>query len=150
MTLNGNTLLTFSEFVSYRHEPVGACMVFDINRTKYERLQNKDKIKAYMILKSSERVEFAGPTTLMDKQQICYTCTQGSCMFPCICKACVLSAEECEEHEILHPNLFDPAEHFFTVRNADYQNINYNEGKITYSNSLEKGYEMIYDVYNFF
>ena len=36
---------------------------------------------------------------------------------------------------------------YFTVRNSDSYNINVNEGKITFGNSMEKGYEMIYDVY---
>ena len=145
----GNTLLTFSEFVTYRHEPVDSCMVFDINRQKYRNLQNKEKIDSYKILKCSELSKYAGPTTLIDKNQICYTCPNGFCIIPCICKACALNDEECDKHKILHPDLFDPVDHFFTVRNADDQNINYNEGKITYSNSLEKGYEMIYDVYKY-
>ena len=145
----GNTLLTFSEFVTYRHEPVDTCMVFDINREKYEQIQNKDKINAYKITTSNNIEKYAGPAALIDTQQIVYSCVKGSCEFPCLCKACVLNDKECQEHIILHPNIFDPVKHFFIVRNADDQNINYNEGKITYSNSLDKGYEMIYDVYKY-
>lgn len=145
----GNTLLDFSEFVTFRHEPVEVCKVFDVNRAKYKQTSNKDKINAYFIANSSEMMQLAGPATTIDLQRVIYSCIKGSCIFPCICKTCVLSTKECQEHEILHPHFFDPALHFFTVRNADDFNINVNEGKITYSSSLEKGYEMIYDVYKY-
>ena len=145
----GNTLLTFSEFVSYRHEPADVCKVFDVNRGKYEELNNQHKISAYFVTNESQTSYLSGPSTSIYSQRIDYTCTNGFCKFPCLCKACVLQTKECDEHEIIHPNLFNPSKHFFTVRNSDDYDITGNEGKLTYSNSLEKGYEMIYDVYKY-
>jgi hypothetical protein len=34
----GNTLISFSDYVNFRHEPVSACKIFYVNRTKYRHL----------------------------------------------------------------------------------------------------------------
>ena len=145
----GNWGLFFNDFVSYRHEPVNMCKVFDVNPTKYKGLESKDKIKAYFISNQSDIDKIAGPATLLESQKIVYTCTKGVCIFPCLCKGCILGKKECEEHTILHPFRFDAEADFFTVRNSDGFDITCNTGKITFSNSMEKGYEMIYDVYKY-
>ena len=45
----GNWLISFQEFVSYRHEPTTACKIFDVNKKKYQSLQSREKIEAYYI-----------------------------------------------------------------------------------------------------
>ena len=145
----GNSFLSFSEFVNYRHEPTTACKLFGVNSNKYNDLENKDKIKAYFITKKVENQTIVGPATEMENNGVIYTCGNHKCVFPCICKACVLGIEECQEHKILHPHLFEFSEDFFTVRNADSFNITCNTGIIRYSNSMVKGQEMVYDVYKY-
>ena len=145
----GNTLISFSDYVNFRHETVSACKLFDVNRTKYRHLENKTKINSYFVTDSNQDVQISGPATLMESGTLVYTCTKGLCIFPCLCKHCVLGENECSEHKILHPGLFDYMTDYFTVRNSDSYNINVNEGKITFGNSMEKGYEMIYDVYKY-
>ena len=145
----GNWGVTFADFVNYRHEPVEACKIFDINTTKYRNLKNKDKIKAYYIKDRSHGEKIAGPAQIIEDHRIIYTCTKSCCIFPCLCKGCVLAEVECSEHTILHPHFFNPDEDFFTVRNGDTLNITGNTGNITFSNSMQKGYEMIYDVYRY-
>ena len=147
----GNSFLTFSEFSNYRHEPKNMCRVFEVNKRKYSELENKDKIKAYFIIDQTQVQDFniVGPATVIESNRIIYTCENHSCVFPCLCKDCVLGTGQCGEHKISHPNLFDPKEDFFIVRNADSFNINCNTGNITYSNSMQKGQEMVYDVYKY-
>ena len=136
----GNWGLSFGDFVNYRHEPINNCKIFDINRTKYKQLKNSEKIKAYFIKESSETINLSGPASSLDTQNILLTCPTNKCIFPCLCKTCVLRSKECSEHSILHPNFFDSDEDFFLVRNGYSFNINVNEGSINYSNSMDKGY----------
>lgn len=145
----GNYGMRFHDFVTFRHEPLNVCKVFDINTTAYKQLENKEKIKAYFITENPTNRNIEGPATSIDDQKIVYTCAKNLCIFPCLCKGCVVKEAECSKHRILHPFLFNPDEHFFTVRNGDNFNINGNTGNITYSNSMQKGYEMIYDVYKY-
>ena len=145
----GNWGVTFPDFVNYRHEPVNVCKIYDINISKYKKLENKEKIKSYFITDKNEILNIAGPVTVIEDHRILYTCAQNSCIFPCLCKGCILAEVECSKHNILHPYLFDPDEDFFTVRNGDTLNITGNTGNITFSNSMQKGYEMIYDVYKY-
>ena len=69
--------------------------------------------------------------------------------FPVSVKAVfsAVKSAKIKDHSIFQPYLFHPDKHFFTLRNGDTFNINGSNGKITFRNSMQKGYEMIYDVY---
>ena len=69
----GNWLISFQEFVSYRHEPKSCCSIFDINRKKYCDLENKDKIDAYFISEKPIKVHY-GPFSSIVDQSVTYTC----------------------------------------------------------------------------
>ena len=53
-----------------------------------------------------------------------YTCIKHKCIFPCVCKDCVLEEKQCQEHPILHSGYFDPDRHAITVRSDDFHDIN--------------------------
>ena len=112
-------MFSFSDYVNFRHEPVSACKIFDVNRTKYRHLENKSKIDSYYVTYSNQNLKISGPATIIESETLVYTCTKGQCIFPCLCKHCVLGENECSEHNILHPGLFDYTTDYFTVRNSD-------------------------------
>jgi uncharacterized C2H2 Zn-finger protein len=124
----GNWLISFQEFVSYRHEPESCCSIFDINRKKYCDLENKVKIDAYFITGKPIKVH-QGPSSSIVDQSVTYTCLRNMCIFPCLCQICVLAKDQCAEHKIIHPCYFDAKTDFFTVRNGDSFNINVNDWK---------------------
>ena len=129
----GNWLISFREFVSYRHEPESCCSIFDINRKKYCDLANKDKIDAYFITGKPIKVH-QGPSSSIVDQSVSYTCIKNMCIFPCLCQICVLAKDQCAKHKIIHPGYFDDKTDFFTVRNGDSFNINVNDWKKHSSN----------------
>ena len=129
----GNWLISFQEFVSYRHEPESCCNIFDINKRKYCDLENKDKIDAYFISGKPTKVQH-GPSSSIVDQSVNYTCIKNMCLFPCLCRICVLAKDQCVEHKILHPGYFDAKHDWFTVRNGDSFNINVNDWKKCSSN----------------
>lgn len=129
----GNWLISFQDFVSYRHEPESCCSIFDINRKKYSGLENKDKIDAYFISGKPIKVNF-GPSSSIVDQSVTYTCIKNMCVFPCLCQICVLDKNQCNKHSILHPGYFEAKNDWYTVRNGDSFNINVNDWKKCSSN----------------
>ena len=122
----GNWLISFQDFVTYRHEPIDACRNFDINKEKYQRLENRVKIESYFI-KGVPTKNVFGPTSSIIDESVFYTCNNSMCVFPCLCRMCVLEKGQCQEHKLLHPGFFDEDNDFFTVRNSDSFNITVND-----------------------
>ena len=97
----------FYDFTNYRHEPSKMCFSYDINLSKYEMLDTKDKINSYFIKEEAKTSTIVGPATLIEKESLLYTCKRHRCIFPCLCVSCVLQTSECSEHNFIHPDLFD-------------------------------------------
>ena len=129
----GNWLISFQDFVTYRHEPTGVCINFDINKEKYQGLDNRVKIESYFI-KGVPTKSIFGPTSSIDNESVSYTCNNSMCIFPCLCSICVLQKDQCQEHKLLHPGFFDADNDFFTVRNSDSFNITVNNWQRTTDN----------------
>ena len=136
----GNTVMTFHEFVEFRHEPENECHHYRVNLKEYFKLDDISKIKSLEISKDEcEELKIAGPATIMgstkeDLPKIVYTCVKHGCIVPCPCYLCNdEDPDECE-HVILHPGFFDPRLHLFTVRNADSYDINWNEDDLESGN----------------
>ena len=127
----GNTVLTFEEFVSFRHEPDETCRTYDVNMGAYNKLDTISKINSLTLAEvQREEYHLSGPASLRtgkhELSKIVYTCLKRGCIFPCLCALCnVVEATECH-HKILHPGFFNPKKHLFTVRNADTYDINWN------------------------
>ena len=127
----GNWLISFQEFVSYRHEPRSVCRIYNINKEKYESLENRVKIESYFIKGLPTRNTY-GPTSSIFDESVSYTCIDKMCVIPCLCRICVMNKDQCQDHKVLHPGYFDAAKDFFTVRNSDSYDITVNNwGKTT-------------------
>ena len=135
MNLNiraGNTILSFSEFLEFSHDPQDACHVFEVDMVNYFYLNDVSKLKSLSISDKQKNYEISGPATekgrmSSDLDKILYTCTNQRCIIPCVCYLCNdENPDECA-HRIMHPGFFNPNEHLFTVRNADSYDINLNE-----------------------
>ena len=128
----GNTVLTFEEFVSFRHAADETCCIYDVNLDTYKELDTISKIKSLTLAEvQTEEYHLSGPASLRtgkhELSRIVYTCFKKGCIFPCLCALCnVVEATECQDHKILHPGFFNPKKHLFTVRNADTYDINWN------------------------
>ena len=48
-----------------------------------------------------------------------YTCQFGKCRIPCPCPQCHLSLEQCSEHTIKHPSLFDETKHLISIKSSE-------------------------------
>ena len=126
---------SFKSYVSYRHEPVNECKIFDINHSKYETLENRQKIQSYFVKDNSSGSILAGPATSIDTEQVLYTCKNSMCVIPCLCHHCNIRIPECNEHKIIHPAFFDASSDFFIVRTtSNITNINYCDGKTVLPN----------------
>ena len=136
----GNTVLTFCEFVEFRHEPENECHRYRVNINEYHKVDDISKIKSLEIADDEDdELAIVGPATIKGSTKeeldiIIYTCVKHKCIVPCPCYLCNDDdADECE-HIILHPGFFDPKVHLFTVRNADSYDINWNEDDLTSGN----------------
>ena len=136
----GNTILTFKEFVEYRHSTKYDCEHFEVDMEEYNTLDDVNKIKSLRVSdKGYENLKISGPSSIRGKSgeldKIVYTCTKHNCVLPCVCYLCNdENPDECA-HTILHPGFFDPKTHLFTVRNADSFDMNWNEDHLTYGNT---------------
>ena len=127
----GNSILSYEEFVQFRHEPKDACRKFAINLEEYYELETTHKIKSLdNVPDMLGDLAIVGPASIrgghgiLDK--IIYTCAKHGCIFPCLCLLCnVYYPAECEHRYVLHHGFFDKGKHLFTVKNADTWDINY-------------------------
>ena len=137
----GNTILTFKEFVEFRHDSDSECQKFNVDIEEYTTLDDISKIKSLKISEQEyENIDLSGPASLKVKSyeldKILYTCIKQKCVVPCVCYLCNDDdPDECA-HTILHPGFFDPKIHLFTVRNADSFDINWNEDHLIYGNTF--------------
>ena len=138
----GNTVISFHEFVDFRHEPEGECHRYEVDLQKYFNLDDVSKIESLKVaIDDTEELSIAGPATIKGKttkdlDTIIYTCVKHQCVLPCPCYLCIDNdPDECE-HKILHPGFFDPKVHLFTVRNADSYDINWNEDNLMDGNKF--------------
>ena len=89
------------------------------------KLNDLQKIKALRASLVENDVCIEGPCSRDSDMSLMYTCRRRKCIFPCVCKDCVIEGEkQCEEHQILHPGFFDQEKHAITVRSDDFYNIN--------------------------
>ena len=140
----GNSVMTYEEYVHFRHKPDDACRNYIVNLQEYRKLETIHKLKSLELEDDAyENLTIFGPATLIDsdqnKEKILYTCAKYRCIFPCLCLLCTLEEDEipvCEHRSILHPGFFDPEKNLFSVRNADSYNINFNEEYLTFGNQF--------------
>ena len=95
-----------------------------MNHEKYKNLDDLNKIKALKIGPNVENLNIIGPCSRDHDMSLLYTCIKHKCIFPCVCKDCVLEEKQCQEHQILHSGYFDPDRHAITVRSDDSHDIN--------------------------
>ena len=61
----GNTVLTFDEFVSFRHEPDETCCKYDVNLDTYNELDTISKINSLTLAEvQDEEYPLSGPASL--------------------------------------------------------------------------------------
>ena len=139
----GNSILTYEEFVHFRHEPADDCRKYVINMEDYYELETTHKIKSLELATPDIFGDLAivGPASVRaepcDLDKILYTCARHGCIFPCLCLLCnVHYPAECEHKYILHPGFFDEEKHLFTVRNADTWNINHVDESLANGNQF--------------
>jgi hypothetical protein len=121
---SGSRPLSFKEYTEFTHSPPDNCCQYVINVEKYKNLNDLEKIKALEVSKTNEDLKVEGPASRDRDMSILYTCIKHGCIFPCVCKDCVLEEKQCKKHEILHPGYFDVDNHAMTVREDDSHNIN--------------------------
>ena len=144
----GNTILTFEEFVNFRHGAHDQCRKYSVNLDEYKKLETTHKLNSLEIADDSiEDLTIVGPATLRaidgNFAKILYTCSKHGCIFPCLCLWCNIKDDydrdhllECEHESILHPGFFDEKKHLFTVKNADSFNINYLNENLAFGNQF--------------
>ena len=121
---NGNRPLSFAEYTEFTHSPPDQCNEYRINKTKYESLDDLEKIKSLEIENDGEKTIIKGPCSKDSDMSLVYTCFKHKCVLPCVCKDCVLEEKQCQQHQILHPGHFNAQRHAITVRSDDSLDIN--------------------------
>jgi hypothetical protein len=120
----GSRPLSFSEYTEFTHSPPNQCNEYEVNHEKYNNLDDLKKIEALEIGPNVEDLNIIGPCSRDHDMSLLYTCIRHQCIFPCVCKDCVLEEKQCQEHQILHSGYFDPDRHAITVRSHDFHDIN--------------------------
>ena len=118
----GSRPLSFSEYTNFTHTQ--GCNEYIIDKARYEKIDDLQKIKAFAASDLKEKLVVSGPCSRDNDQRVLYTCTKHECIYPCPCKDCIEEEAQCEDHDILHPGFFDPDRHAVTVRMHDSHNIN--------------------------
>ena len=128
----GSRPLTFRKYTEFTHSPPDQCNQYEVNLEKYKNLNDLNKIEALVIGPNVENINIIGPCSRDHDMSLVYTCVKHKCIFPCVCKDCVLEEKQCEDHLILHSGFFDPERHAITVRNDDSHNINLVTGDFSF------------------
>ena len=89
--------LSFKEYTEFTHSP-DICCQYEINLEKYNNLDDLKKIEALGVATTPENLNVEGPASREYDMSLLYTCIKHRCIFPCVCKDCVLEEKQCKEH----------------------------------------------------
>ena len=113
-----NTDLSFERYTEFSHSCT-SCHKFSIGKD-YAELDDLCKLDALEI----KQIEYSDSDSDEDSiessdDKIVYTCEHKGCSIPCPCSPCSKGDEQCNEHPIKHPNLFNEETDAFVTRSTD-------------------------------
>ena len=106
--------LSYAKYTNFTHLENLSCKIFKITSDQ-ENCEDLDRINTLEIKEDSKN-KFIDPD---DTRNIFYTCKKKYCVIPCPCHRCCSDRDQCAEHQICHPDLFDEADHLFSVRSTE-------------------------------
>ena len=109
-----DTDINYQSYTEFCHDG-GKCFEFCVK--SYEKYEDLDKIRAYQIRAAIE--EFDGSSNDdSENSKKYYTCQARKCKIPCPCPQCNSSEDQCKEHNLQHPALFDDEKHVLSIRSS--------------------------------
>ena len=81
--------LSFEEYTEFTHTPCDDCHKYEINKNKYEALDDLKKLEKIEVSTQKDSLSISGLCSRYDNQSILYSCIHHKCIFPCVCKDCV-------------------------------------------------------------
>ena len=110
--------LDFKNYTEFYHDG-NKC--FDLSLSCYEKYPDLAKIDSYQI--TVEKISTAESDSDDDSdhkhEKKIYTCQFKKCKIPCPCPQCHLDLEQCSEHKIKHPSLFDETNHMISIKSSE-------------------------------
>ena len=116
--------LDFRRYTEFYHDGKEC---FDLRLAGYKSFDDLAKIDAYQII--AKRTEQEASESESDDEEPkddkkMYSCQYGKCRIPCPCPQCHLNANQCPDHKIKHPALFDNVQHSISIRSSEEYCIN--------------------------
>ena len=111
--------LDFKNYTEFHHDG-NKC--FDLSLSCYEKYSDLAKIDSYQF--TVEKISIDESDSDIDDsdhkhEKKMYTCQFRKCKIPCPCPQCHLNMEQCSEHKIKHPSLFDETNHMISIKSSE-------------------------------
>ena len=105
--------LDFKTYSEFSHDG-NQCFAYKIEG--HDNLGDLQKINSYQI---ESEIDSSEEKSTEDDIEIYYTCQHRRCKIPCPCGQCCSDTNQCTEHKMCHPALFDENLHAISIRSSD-------------------------------
>ena len=107
--------LDFEAYTEFKHDNNLACKKFQIrsDNDQYDILHRLDALEIVNADCDSDN------DSDEDEDKLMYTCDKKLCSIPCPCCPCCTGSAQCNEHWLMHPDLFDEKVHAIGIRSTE-------------------------------
>ena len=113
------TNLDFEKYTEFIHSEKLSCQSFSI-KDNYDNIDDVSKIDSLQIAEDSDlEDEDSEDDDDEEDDTVYYTCQNRKCKIHCPCAQCYAKEEQCNDHKIIHDDLFDEVHDTMAIRSTN-------------------------------